>query len=89
MVLQLPLQPDAFADVPDIALDDVVIAFPVDVADELDFGLFAGLALEGKVLVADVAVLLKFFVDRLTRLLVGKQTDFPQLLVQKLVVRVP
>ena len=41
LLLRLPLQAAAFGDVPDVALDDLVVVLLVDVADELDFDLAA------------------------------------------------
>ena len=60
LLLRLPLQAAAFADVPNVALRDVPVIHLIDVADELDLGLLAVLGLERQVVVADVAMLLQF-----------------------------
>ena len=55
LLLRLPLQAAAFADVSNVALSDGPVIHLIDVADELDFGPLAVFGFERQVVVADIA----------------------------------
>ena len=74
----------AVADVADVALDDGVVVFLVDVADEFDGDAAAGVISEGEVFVADVAVAHGVFHGAFTGLGVGKDADFPEFLADEM-----
>ena len=88
LLLRLPLQAAAFADVPDVALGDLLPVHRVDVADELDLDLPTALGLQGQVVVADVALLPQFVVGDPVRIPVPEQADLSEFLAQEFVVLV-
>ena len=87
-LVQRLLGPLAVGHVPDVALDDAMIADIVDVADELHVDAPPVVRLERQILVADVALLLQLPEGHLARLDVAKQADFPEFLPHQFAARV-
>ena len=76
----------ALRDVPDVALDGLLIAHVVDVADELDLPVYAVLVLQWQILVANVALFLEFTKGGLALCDVCEQTDLPKASSHELLV---
>ncbi len=72
--------PLAFRDVTDVALNSLMMAFLIDVADEFHLPMHTVRVFEWQVLIADVAHLLQFGKSRFAQCDVPKQADLPQFL---------
>src|ERR1700730_3467381 len=75
----------AFSDIAYVALNNLLVAFHVDVADELHLSDLPPFGFERQVFVAEIAFRLQLSKCILARLLSTEQTDFPKLLAQKFV----
>ena len=85
--LQLVLGPLAGRDVPDVALDDLLVVHFVDVAHELHRGHSAAHDLERQIFVTDIFPVLQFGKRCLRGGCVGKNSDLPQALAFQLLPR--
>ena len=88
MLLSLPFQATATADVPYVALGDLPVIPLIDVADEFNLGWLTAFGFERQVVVADVAVPLQFSKRGFVGGGVAKQANLPQFLADELVCRV-
>src|SRR6185369_11605149 len=75
----------AVCDVADIALNNWVPVFIIDVADKLHFSQRSVSSLKRQIVVAKIAIQLQLLKRSLACVLIAEQTDFPKFLSQKFV----
>ena len=78
----------ALGDVADVALDDIVAVYRVNVADKFHLDKMTVLGLERQVFVANIFFVLQCSKGIFASLNIPERTDFPELLIYKLVARV-
>src|SRR5688500_9606379 len=75
----------AVSDVADVALNNMMAVFFIDVANKLHFAELSVGGLQRQILITEIACYLQLSKCILTRLLIAEQTDFPKLLSQKFI----
>ena len=79
----------AFGDVADVALNDAMTIFLIDIADEFHVGAMPRFGFQWQIFIANIFVLLQFSHGGLALIHVLEQTNLPQFLPQQLGLREP
>ena len=85
---QRPLRLLALSEVTNVALNDLMAVFLINVADKLHFPTLSFFGLELQFLIADIAFFAQFSKRVLARLHILEQTDFPEFPTHEFVARV-
>jgi len=88
-VLSFTIYPFAIGDIPDVALDNLVMVHRVDIADELDIHYLPVFALKRDVLISDIAVRFQLSECMLCNGFVLDEPQFPKMFADKILQWIP